>query len=136
MAADGLITIPTDLSPAEAARRLEVEIKNRNMTIFARIDHAAGAQAVGLPLCPTEVIIFGNATGGTPLMQAQQTIGIDLPLKILVWQDQAGRTWLSYNDPQWLARRHGLEPSSDKTAQALSQALGAIARAVAPVVTK
>ena len=136
MAADGLTTIPSGLSPAEAVTRIEAEIKNRNLTIFARIDHAAGAQAVGLPLRPTQVIIFGNAKGGTPLMQDQQTIGIDLPLKILVWQDQTGRTWLSYNDPQWLARRHGLEPSSDKTAQALSQTLGAIARAAAPAAVK
>jgi uncharacterized protein (DUF302 family) len=77
------------------------------LTVFARIDHADGASAVGLSLGPTEVLIFGNAKGGTPLMQAVQTIGIDLPLKTLVWQDATGETWLSWSDPAWLAARHG-----------------------------
>ncbi len=80
--------------------RLEVEIKAKGLTVFARIDHAAGAAQVGLALRPTEVLIFGNARGGTPLMQSSQTAGIDLPLKCLVWQDEAGKTWLSYNDPE------------------------------------
>ena len=78
------------------------------MSVFAHIDRAAGAAAVGLPLRPTNVLLFGNAKGGTPLMQSIQTIGIDLPLKMLVWQDAAGDTWLSYNDPDWIAKRHGL----------------------------
>ena len=76
--------------------------------MFARIDHAEGASAAGLSLRPTELLIFGNAKGGTPLMQAVQTIGIDLPLKALVWQDASGETWLSWNDPAWLAARHGV----------------------------
>src|SRR5438105_15758182 len=88
--------------------RLEAEVRAKGMTIFARIDHAAGAAAVGLTLRPTELIIFGNARGGTPLMQASQTAGIDLPLKALVWQDGAGKTWLSYNEPSWIVQRHGL----------------------------
>ena len=79
------------------------------MTILARIDHAAAAANVGMALRPTEVLIFGNPLAGTPLMQAAQTIGIDLPLKALVWQDDAGKTWLAYNDPTWLARRHGAD---------------------------
>jgi uncharacterized protein (DUF302 family) len=65
-----------------------------------------------MSLRPTDLLIFGNAKGGTPLMQAGQTIGIDLPLKILVWQDAAGQTWLSYNDPHWLAKRHGIDEST------------------------
>jgi uncharacterized protein (DUF302 family) len=69
------------------------------MTVFARIDHAAGAAEVGLPLRPTELLIFGSAKGGTPLMQSDQAVGIDLPLKALVWEDANGKTWLSYNDP-------------------------------------
>jgi uncharacterized protein (DUF302 family) len=91
--------------------------------VFAWIDHAEGATAVGLPLRPTEVLIFGNAKGGTPLMQAVQTTGIDLPLKALVWQDAAGDTWLSYNDPAWIAARHGasgLEAVADKLAAVLA----------------
>jgi uncharacterized protein (DUF302 family) len=88
--------------------RLEAAVTTRGMTIFARIDHAAGARDAGLSLRPTELLIFGNAKAGTPLMQAAQSIGIDLPLKALVWQDASGDTWISYNDPSWLANRHAL----------------------------
>ena len=89
--------------------RFEAEVRARGMTVFAHIDHAAGAAAVGLPLRPTELLIFGNAKTGTPLMQSTQMSGIDLPLKALVWQDASGTAWLSYNDPAFIARRHGLE---------------------------
>src|SRR5438045_3096075 len=87
--------------------RLQAEVRARGMTVFARIDHAAGAAEVGLTLRPTELIIFGNARGGTPLMESVQTVGIDLPLKALVWEDASGKTWLSYNEPGWIAQRHG-----------------------------
>jgi uncharacterized protein (DUF302 family) len=109
--------------------RLQAEIRAQGMTVFARIDHAAGAAEVGLTLRPTELIIFGNARGGTPLMQAVQTVGIDLPLKALVWEDASDKTWLSYNEPGWIARRHSVadaEPVVSKMAAALS----AISRAV------
>jgi uncharacterized protein (DUF302 family) len=106
MAADGLITLSSSHGPKDTMDRLAAEITARGMTVFARVDHAAGAADAGLPLRPTELLIFGNAKGGTPLMQSDQTIGIDLPLKALVWQDASGRTWLSYNDPGWLAKRH------------------------------
>src|SRR5262245_53338969 len=109
MAADGLTTLSSSGGPKETMDRLEAAVKQKGLTVVARIDHAAGAAAVGLSLRPTEVLIFGNAKGGTPLMQSTQTIGIDLPLKALVWQDASGRTWLSY-DPAWLAKRHGLGP--------------------------
>src|SRR5271168_2983654 len=120
MAAEGLITIPSRYGPVETMNRLEAEVKGKGLTEFAHIDHAAGATAVGLGLNPTDLLIFGNAKGGTPLMQAVQTIGIDLPLKILVWQDAAGPTWLSYNDPSWLAKRHGLGPDAEATVNALT----------------
>ena len=100
------------------------------MTVFAHIDHAAGATAAGLALNPTDLLIFGNAKGGTPLMQAVQTIGIDLPLKILVWQDAAGQTWLSYNDPHWLAKRHGID-GRRQAVSGLAGALAALAQAAA-----
>src|SRR5258708_18670658 len=129
MGADGLTTIPRSHGPKDTMNRLETEVKAKGMTVFARIDHAAGAAAVGLSLRPTEVLIFGNAKGGTPLMQSMQTIGIDLPLKALVWQDGSGSTWLSYNDPGWLATRHGLGPEVDATVNALAAALDALARA-------
>jgi len=88
--------------------RVETEIGERGMNVFARIDHAAGAAEVGLTLRPTELIIFGNARGGMPLTQPNQTVGIDLPLRALVWQDAAGKTLISYNEPSWIAQRHGV----------------------------
>jgi uncharacterized protein (DUF302 family) len=103
--------------------RLVAEISAKGMTVFARIDHAGGAAAVGLTLPPTELIIFGNARGGTPLMQSAQTVGIDLPLKALVWQDAAGKTWISYNEPGWIAQRHGItdaQPVVNKMTDLLS----------------
>ena len=108
MTIQGLTTIKSSHAPRETMNRLEAAVIAKGLTVFARIDHAEGASAVGLSLRPTEVLIFGNAKGGTPLMQAVQTMGIDLPLKALVWQDEAGETWLSWNDPAWLAARHGV----------------------------
>ncbi len=127
MAADGLTTIPSSAGPKETMDRLEAAVKAKGMTVFARIDHAAGAAAVGLPLRPTELLIFGNAKGGTPLMQRDQTMGIDLPLKALVFQDDAGKVWLSYYDPHWLARRHGLGAVVAANVDAMAAALDAVA---------
>lgn len=115
MGADGLITLRSSNGPEETMNRFEAEARKRGLTVFADVDHAAGAAAVGLPLRPTELLVFGNARGGTPLMQGNQTVGIDLPLKVLVWQDDGGDTWLSYNEPAWLARRHGLGTEADAT---------------------
>jgi uncharacterized protein (DUF302 family) len=105
---EGLTTVPSQHGPKETMDRLEAELCAEAITIFARIDHAAGAWEAGLELRPTEVVIFGNARGGTPLMQLGQTAGIDLPLKALVWQDAKQKTWISYNEPSWIAQRHGL----------------------------
>src|SRR5499433_3089839 len=133
MAVDGLTTIRSSHGPKDTMNRLEAEVSAKGMTVFARIDHAAAAAAVGLPLCPTELLIFGNARGGTPLMQSVQTIGIDLPLKALVWQDASGNTWLSYNDPRWLAKRHGLGHEVDAAVSAIAAALDAMTKtATAP----
>ena len=129
MAADGLTTLPSSHGPKDTMDRLEAEVRAKGMTVFARVDHAAGAAQVGLAMRPTELLIFGNARAGTPLMQAAQTIGIDLPLKALVWQDAAGKTWLAYNDPAWLARRHGLGREVEATVGAMTAALNAIAGA-------
>jgi uncharacterized protein (DUF302 family) len=127
MAADGLITTPSSFGAKETLDRLEGEIRARGMTVFARIDHAAGAEGVGLPLRPTEVVIFGNARGGTPLMQANQAIGLDLPLKALVFEDAAGRAWLAYNDPRWLAERHGIGAAVAQPVAAIAATLNAVA---------
>jgi uncharacterized protein (DUF302 family) len=129
MAAEGLITLPSAFAARTTADRLAAEVEKRGLTVFARIDHAAGAAAAGLALPPTELLIFGNARGGTPLMQADQAIGIDLPLKALVYEDSAGKTWLAYNDPHWLARRHGLGAAVAGSADAMAAALAALAAA-------
>ena len=129
MAADGLMTIASSFGPTATMNRLEAALKAKGLTIFARVDHAAGAAEVGLPLRPTELLIFGNAKGGTPLMQPDQTVGIDLPLKALVWQDASGKTWLSYNDPSWIAKRHGLGHAVDAAVAAMSALLDATAKA-------
>ena len=127
MAAEGMITIESRYGPEETMNRFEAEVRARGMTVFAHVDHAAGAAAVGLSLRPTELLIFGNAATGTPLMQSAQTLGIDLPLKALVWQDASGTAWLSYNDPAFLARRHALEAADNTTINAMSAALKAMA---------
>ena len=127
MAADGLITLPSNYGPKETMDRLEAEIRARGTVVFARVDHAAGAAQVGLSLRPTEVLIFGNAKAGTPLMQAEQTIGIDLPLKALVWQDANGKVWLSYNAPSGLAQRHGLPAGTKAMIDTMADGLRGLA---------
>jgi len=126
MAPEGLTTLKSEHSPAQTVARLEAAVQAKGLTVFARIDHAAGAAAVGLALRPTVLVIFGNARGGTPLMQARQTAGIDLPLKALVWQDEAGATWLSYNEPAWLAARHGVAAHDEAPVRSLTGALAAL----------
>ena len=96
------------LNPAETKARLLTVLKDRGVTVFADIPHAKGAAQAGLVLPYSNLVIFGKPDAGTPLMQAAPTAGIDLPMKALVWQDADGVTWLSYNDPRWIAARHGI----------------------------
>jgi uncharacterized protein (DUF302 family) len=124
---DGMIIVESRYDPTETASRLVAAVGERGMTVMARIDHAAAAALVGLDLRPTEVLIFGNPRGGTPLMQAAQTAGLDLPLKALVWRDADGRTWVGYNDPHWIAIRHGA--GGDAPTGAMAAGLAAIAAA-------
>jgi uncharacterized protein (DUF302 family) len=126
---NGLITVASHHSAKDTIDRLEADVKRKGMTVFARIDHAKGARDVGLALRPTELLIFGNAKGGTPVMQAQQTTGIDLPLKALAWEDAAGKVWLSYNDPEWIAARHGV--AAGAPVKAMAAALAAAAASAA-----
>ncbi len=107
-AADGLVALKSPHSVKDTMSRFEDIAKQRGLNVFARIDHAAGAAKVGKSLRPTEVLIFGNPQGGTPLMECAQSVGIDLPLKALAWEDAAGQVWLGYNDPTYLAQRHGV----------------------------
>ena len=105
----GLLTHASAHGVADTLRLLEAALAAKQLTLFARIDHAAGAAEVGMALRPTTVVIFGNARGGSPLMLVRQTIGLDLPLKMLVWEDADGACWITYSDPAWLARRHGVD---------------------------
>jgi uncharacterized protein (DUF302 family) len=128
MTAEGLTTGLSSHGPKETMDRLVAAVTSRGMTVLARIDHAAAAAKAGMELRPTEVVLFGNPRAGTPLMQAAQTMGIDLPLKVLVWQDQAGRTWLAYNDPKWLAKRHETLVGTERIVGAMTDALAAVAK--------
>ena len=107
MAAEGLVTVPSSFGPKDTMDRFEAAVNAKGLTVFGPINHAAGAAAVGMPLRPTELLVFGNAKGGTPLMQANQATGIDLPLKAFVYEDETGKVWLADNGPHWIAQRHG-----------------------------
>ncbi len=130
-AADGLIAVKSPHSASVTMNRLEEVVKQRGLTVFARIDHAAGAAKIGKTLRPTELLIFGNPQGGTPLMECAQSAGIDLPLKALVWEDASSQVWVGYNDPAYLAQRHGAAqcPAVENLTKALSSLSSA---AVAP----
>ncbi|MGB5748144.1 MAG: DUF302 domain-containing protein, partial [Desulfobacterales bacterium] len=107
-AGNGLISVKSSHDVKATADRLENVLKQKGMNVFIRINHAAGAAKVGKALRPTELIIFGNPKVGTPLMQCSQSVAIDLPQKALIWQDDKGQAWLTYNDPNYLAQRHEL----------------------------
>jgi len=126
-AADGLISIRSSHGVRETMDRLEAAAKARGLNVFLRLDHAAGAQKIGKSLRPTELLVFGNPQGGTPLMECAQSAGIDLPLKALAWQDASGEIWLGYNDPQYLAARHGANYCGPVTAN-LRKALDGLAQ--------
>lgn len=121
---DGLISIPSKYSVAETADRLESILQEKGMTVFIRIDHAAGAKQIGMELRDTELVIFGNPKIGSVLMQCQQQVGIDLPQKALIWKDADAKVWLSYNTPDYLVARHGIEGC----AEALTKVSGALAK--------
>jgi uncharacterized protein (DUF302 family) len=128
LANNGLISVQSRVPAKETLERLLAALAARKLTVFARVDHAAGAASVDLPLRPTEVVIFGNPKGGTALMQDRQSAGIDLPLKALIFEDADGKAWLAYNDPAWIAKRHGLGAASAAAGKAMAELLGAIAR--------
>ena len=107
-AADGMNTMDSPYGVHETVNRLENVVKSKGFTIFTRVDHAKGGAGVGLALRPTELLIFGNPKTGTLLMQSNQTAAIDLPMKYLVWQDAAGKVHVGWNDPAWMAARHGI----------------------------
>jgi uncharacterized protein (DUF302 family) len=127
---NGMISIKSSHDVKITADRLENNLIAKGMTVFIRINHAEGAQKVGKKLRPTEVIIFGNPKVGTPLMQCGQSVAIDLPQKALIWEDEAGQVWLSYNDPKYLAKRHRIKGCAD-VIKKIETALGNFANAAA-----
>ncbi len=105
----GIINVKSASDVKSTADKLENALKSKGMTVFTRINHSEGASGVGMSLRPTELIIFGNPKIGSRLMACAQSVGIDLPQKALIYEDESGQTWLSYNSPQHLAERHGIE---------------------------
>jgi uncharacterized protein (DUF302 family) len=129
MEPEGLVVRQSDFDFQTTIDRLVEAITARGVSILARIDHAEGAHSAGLPLDPMVVLIFGNPRAGTPLMQMAPAIGIDLPLRALVWQDAGGATSLGYNDPTWLARRHHIGAAAAQLLHAMTGFLEAVAQA-------
>jgi uncharacterized protein (DUF302 family) len=126
----GLVTLPSARAAAETTARLEALLAEKGIRLFARIDHADGAREAGLSLRPTMLLLFGDPRAGTPLMQSRQTAAIDLPLKILVWEDDAGRCCVSYNRPEYVAERHGISDRAEAVAK-IAAGLDGLARAAA-----
>lgn len=123
---NGLITVSSIYPVKETTDRFIETITTKGLTVFARIDHAANATKQGLTLRPTELVIFGNPKAGTPLMQDNQTSGIDLPLKVLIWEDENGKVWLTYNDTQWIASRHSLSDKTSTVIKTMAEGIKAI----------
>jgi uncharacterized protein (DUF302 family) len=126
---EGLITKASKYPVAEAANRLDKVLTGAEMTVFAVIDHAAAAQKAGLRMPASRVIVFGNPKGGTPMMRNAPTIAIDLPLKILLWEDSAGKAWVSYNAASYITGRHQLK-DMEKMVQGLEKALAKLTASV------
>lgn len=131
MAPEGVVTIPSSYGPKETVERFKAQIASHGLDLFAEIDHAQNAKDAALTLPPETVLVFGSGAAGTPLMQANQAVGIDLPLKALVWCDAAGKTWISYNDPVWIAKRFGLSAQPMQIAGKMREGLEAISRETA-----
>ena len=129
-AADELAVRPSKHSVKETLDRLTEALKSKGITPVARVDHAAAAKASGLELKPTEVLLFGNPKLGTPLMQANRHVAIDLPMKVLAWEDDAGRVWIAYTPAETLKARYKIE-GRDDVLKAMAGALEAFANAAA-----
>jgi len=106
----GIIDIVSHQSVDQTVSRLKAILQEKGITLFAMIDHSGEAEKAGMKMPPTKLLIFGNPQGGTPLMLATPSVAIDLPLKILIWEDTQGKTWVSYNSPEYLQQRHGISP--------------------------
>jgi uncharacterized protein (DUF302 family) len=128
MSSQGIESVLSKHSVDETVRRFTSLLQQKNIKLFAVVDHAGEAHAAGLELRPTRVVIFGNPKAGTPIMQASQTAAIDLPLKLLVWTDEQQQTWISWNSPQYLQQRHEFPPALEQNiavVKSLAQAAAA-----------
>lgn len=123
---EGLVTWAGGFNRKQTVDRLKVEIAARGLELLAEIDHAKNAEEAEISLRPQTILVFGNAGAGTLLMQANQAAGLELPLKILVWEDADGKTWISYSDPVWIARRFGLPEPCLQAAKKMNDGLEAI----------
>lgn len=130
MAAEGLINVQSDFNVKETTERLESILNEKGMTIFNQINHSDAAQKVGVELRKTRLIIFGNPKVGSPLMQCQQSIAIDLPQKAIIWEDDKSKVWISYNDPRFLGKRHNII-GCDEVITKVEKALSGITKAAA-----
>ena len=117
---NGLVNVQSPFAVDQTIERATGILAKANICLFVKIDHGLNASQVGLTLRPTVLLVFGDPKAGTALMQDRQTAGIDLPLKLLVWEDEQGKVWVSYNDLQWIGERHGLTSSAGAV-----QAIGA-----------
>jgi uncharacterized protein (DUF302 family) len=111
---NGIAHVQSSYSAPDTLQRLESVVKSRGLTVFAHIDFSGDAERVGLKMRPTQMLIFGNPKAGTPLMIAEPSVAIDLPMKVLVWQDADDKIWVSYNKPEYLKKRHGLSDDQVK----------------------
>ena len=128
--AAGIVNVSSDFSVKETAERMETILKKKGMKIFNHINHSQGAKSVGISLRDTELIIFGNPKVGSPLMKCQQTVAIDLPQKALIWEDENQKVWISYNAPEYLAKRHDIK-GCEKVLGKIKGALAGITKAAA-----
>ncbi|SHF33228.1 DUF302 domain-containing protein [Pedobacter caeni] len=127
----GIVSVQSHYSVKESMDRLVSIVESKGMTVFLRMDHAKNAEKDGLALRPTELLFFGNPKAGTILMQDQQISGLDLPLKVLVWEDETGKVWLNYNDVNWIAERHGLTEKSKGIKKTMESVMAAVVNAAA-----
>jgi uncharacterized protein (DUF302 family) len=126
---DGLVTVISRHSVGDLIDHLVDIVKSKGLTVFACIDHAANAITDGIKLRPTELLIFGSSAANAALMEDQQEIGLDLPMKALAWEDRNGEVWMTYDDGGWLANRHGLGPTHEPAVRVIQAMMATIVRA-------
>lgn len=129
---DGLVKKLSARGVQTTMDSLENLIRNKGLTVFARIDHAAGAAKVDEEILPTQLLIFGNPAIGTKLISSQRTVGIDLPIKVLIWEEPDGKVWIAYNDPAYLAERHGIDDRDEALQKMAGAVKGLVSAAASP----